>query len=74
MLLLNNKKILIFIKKSNIREYYKLIENEYKTEIPAFFKYFKKNYFEKYSLKELDWNYDNNDDINHICIKQFFFQ
>ena len=71
--LLNNIKILIFIKKSNIMEYYKLMENKYKTEFPAFFKYFKKNHFQKYPLKELDWNYDINDDLNPIDIKQYFF-
>lgn len=70
--LLNNIKILIFIKKSNIMEYYNLIENKYKTEFPPFFKYFKKNYFQKYPLKELDWNYDINDDLNPIDIKQYF--
>ena len=68
-----NMKILLFIKRENVHSFFKLIENKYKKIFPKIINYFIDNYFKKYPLNKLDWNYDISNNLNPIDINHYFF-
>ena len=70
--LLINIKLLVFIKKSDAKYFFDKIYDKYNRTFPKFTKYFKNNFFNKYPLKDLDWNYDVNNE-NIIDINHYFF-
>ena len=51
-------KLLLFVKANNIETMFKKKILEYKTDFLKFIKYFYKNFFMKYPLKERIWNFN----------------
>ena len=66
-----NLKLLCFIEKEKVKNFYEEILYKFRSKFPKFFKYFEKYYFKKKSFNELCWNYNGpkNSDIN----KDIFF-
>ena len=58
--LFSNIKILLFLNKNNVKEYFQLIIKKYEPDFPKFIKYFYTNFFKRYPLNDLCWNYDLN--------------
>lgn len=56
--LLTNMKILLFMNKNKIKSFFGLIQKKYEKEFSSFIKYFYTNYFNKYPINEINWNYD----------------
>ena len=71
--LLNNIKLMLFIKRNEVHNYFKKIKYIFKNDFPKFIKYFEYYFFKKYPMKDLDWNYDvernNFIDINHYFLQ-----
>ena len=65
-------KILLFLNKSKLKYFFELIKAKYETDFPAFIKYFYINYFKKYPLNDLCWNYDLNFIFESNSIDDFF--
>ena len=71
--LLTNIKILLFISREKVKKFFDLIRNNYKATFPKFIKYFHMNFFKKYPLKYLDWNYDIKNTLDAVDINHYFF-
>ena len=56
--LFSNIKILLFLNKNNIKEFFQLIIKKYEPDFSKFIKYFYTNFFKRYPLNDLCWNYD----------------
>ena len=71
--LLNNMKILLFLKRENVLKFYQMISDKYISLFPKFFKYFNNYYLKKYPFKYMDWNYDIHNNLYPINIDHYFF-
>ena len=60
---------MLFLKRNEVHNYFNKIKDKFQNDFPKFIKYFEYNFFKKYPMKELDWNYDvernNLIDLNH---------
>ena len=70
--LFSNVKILLFLNKNKVKEFFQLIVNKYEKDFPKFIKYFYTNFFKRYPLNELCWNYDLNYIFEDNSLDDFF--
>ena len=69
--LFTNLKLLCFVEREKVKNFYEEILYKFRSKFSIFFKYFDKYYFKKKPFNELCWNYNSteNSDIN----KDIFF-
>ena len=72
--LLTNIKLLLFISREKVNKFFDLISDEFKDSFPKFIKYYRRNFFDEYLLKYLDWNYDIKNTLDPVDINQTFLQ
>jgi len=70
--LFSNIKILLFLNKNNVKEFFQLIIKKYEPDFPKFIKYFYTNFFKRYPLNDLCWNYDLNYIFEENTFENFF--
>ena len=70
--LFSNVKILLFLNKNKVKEFFQLIINKYEKDFPKFIKYFYTNFFKRYPLNDLCWNYDLNYIFEDNSLDDFF--
>ena len=70
--LLANIKILLYLNKNKIKDFFNIIKNYYEKEFPSFIKYFYYNFFKKYPLNDLCWVYDLNFIFENNNLDNFF--
>ena len=71
--LLTNIKLLLFISREKLNQFFELISDEFEDSFPKFIKYYRSNFFTKYPLKYLDWNYDIKNTLDPVDINHYFF-
>ena len=67
-----NIKILLFLNQSKLKIFVELIKDKFEKDFPALIKYFYINFFKKYPLNDLCWNYDLNFIFESKSIDDFF--
>ena len=70
--LFSNVKLLLFLNVNKLKEFFQLIINKYEKDFPKFIKYFYTNFFKRYPLNDLCWNYDLNFIFEENSIDDFF--
>ena len=71
--LLTNIKLLLFISREKVNQFLELISDKFEDSFPKFIKYYRSNFFTKYPLKYLDWNYDIKNILDPVDINHYFF-
>ena len=72
MNLLANIKILLYLNKNKVKDFFQMIQTYYEKEFPTFIKYFYYNFFKKYPLNDLCWVYDLNFIFENNNLDNFF--
>ena len=72
MNLLANIKILLYLNKNKVKDFFNMIQKYYEKEFPSFIKYFYYNFFKKYPLNDLCWVYDLNFIFENNNLDNFF--